>query len=188
MIRASRRQAGLTQRALAERAGTTQSAVAAYETGAKQPSTATLDRLVRAAGLAIVWRLAPASSPVVAAALAIERSLAAGDEPEALRHVAQLVVEVERRTPARRVAAALATEPPTTTDRRWDALLAGVVEWLSHRAGATTPAWTAAPDRFLEEWWFLTPYRSLHASALVNTPGELANRGVFVHSDSLSSV
>ena len=44
--------AGLTLRALAERAGTSHSTLAAYEQGRKVPNVATLDRIVRAAGFA----------------------------------------------------------------------------------------------------------------------------------------
>lgn len=55
-------------------------------------------------------------------------------------------------------------------------------------AGVRTPAWTAAASRFLDRWWLLTPYRSLHASFLVDTPAELANRGAFVDEASLLSV
>ncbi len=188
LIRESRRRRGLTQRALAEQAGTAQSAVAAYEGGAKQPSVATVDRLVRAAGLAVTWRLVPTSAPLVATALGIEAALEREDAAEALRHVAEVVAEIDERTPPERLDAELAVEPPTTGDRRWDALLAGVVEWLAHRHAVRTPAWTVLPERFLDEWWFVTPFRSLQPSALVDTPAELANRGVFLHGDSLRSI
>lgn len=40
----------MSQRALARAAGTSQSAVAAIESGRKQPTVATLERLLRAAG------------------------------------------------------------------------------------------------------------------------------------------
>ena len=44
----------MSQRALARAAGTSQSAVAAIESGRKQPTVATLDRLLRAAGSELV--------------------------------------------------------------------------------------------------------------------------------------
>lgn len=50
LIRAARRGAGLTQAQLAARAGTSQPAVARYESGAASPSIRTLERLLRAAG------------------------------------------------------------------------------------------------------------------------------------------
>lgn len=49
-LRAARERVGLTQTALAQRAGTSQATVSAYEKGAKQPSLATLARLLAAAG------------------------------------------------------------------------------------------------------------------------------------------
>lgn len=48
-LRAARLRAGLTQRALAQRAGTSGATVAAYESGAKDPRASTLWRLLRAA-------------------------------------------------------------------------------------------------------------------------------------------
>ena len=51
MLRAARREAGLSQAEFARRAGVTQSVVSAYETGARQPSLQTLARLVAASGL-----------------------------------------------------------------------------------------------------------------------------------------
>jgi transcriptional regulator with XRE-family HTH domain len=50
LIREARRRAGLTQAQLAERAGTTQSAVARWERGRSAPSFDTVRRLVRACG------------------------------------------------------------------------------------------------------------------------------------------
>jgi predicted nucleotidyltransferase/DNA-binding XRE family transcriptional regulator len=50
LIKQARRAAGLTQAELGRRARTSQSAVAAYESGAKTPSVETLERLLRATG------------------------------------------------------------------------------------------------------------------------------------------
>jgi hypothetical protein len=188
VLRRVRQVVGLSQRALAERAGTTQSAVAAYESGAKQPSVATLDRIVRAAGLRLDWSVEAAVSPLADAAAGIREALAGGDEAEALRHVAEFVTALERVREPARIAAILADEPSGVGDRRWDALLAGVTEWAARRAGVRTPAWTRQAERFLDQWWFVTPYRSLHASVFVETPAELANRGVFLSESSLASV
>jgi transcriptional regulator with XRE-family HTH domain len=51
VVRAARRQAGLTQRELAERVGTTQSAVARWEAGGDSPRLDTLAALLRACGV-----------------------------------------------------------------------------------------------------------------------------------------
>ena len=49
-LRAVRARSGLTQLDLAARAGTSQATLSAYENGSKQPSVATLERVLRAAG------------------------------------------------------------------------------------------------------------------------------------------
>lgn len=54
LLQTARARAGLSQRALARAAGTSQSAVAAIESGRKQPTVATLERLLRAAGTELV--------------------------------------------------------------------------------------------------------------------------------------
>lgn len=51
LLREARRSAGLTQRELAERAGTSQPAVARYERGTAVPTLTTLERLLLACGL-----------------------------------------------------------------------------------------------------------------------------------------
>ncbi|MEY2423167.1 MAG: hypothetical protein QOI95_3234 [Acidimicrobiaceae bacterium] len=59
LLRDARRRSGLTIRQLARRAGTSHSAIAAYESGAKSPNSATLRRLVRACGFEIESQLRP---------------------------------------------------------------------------------------------------------------------------------
>lgn len=59
LILDARTRAGLTQAELAARAGTVQSAIAAYEAGARQPTVPTLYRLLIAAGFDLRARLEP---------------------------------------------------------------------------------------------------------------------------------
>ena len=51
LVREARRRAGFTQAELAQRAGVPKSTVGRIESGARTPSTAMVERLVRAAGL-----------------------------------------------------------------------------------------------------------------------------------------
>jgi transcriptional regulator with XRE-family HTH domain len=53
LLKEARDRAGLTQRELARRAGTSQAMVARIEGGRQSPSVATLERLIRACGLAL---------------------------------------------------------------------------------------------------------------------------------------
>jgi uncharacterized protein len=59
LLRRARERSGLTQRALADRAGTSQSVVARIERGQSSPTVSTLNRLMEAAGHRIETRLAP---------------------------------------------------------------------------------------------------------------------------------
>jgi transcriptional regulator with XRE-family HTH domain len=58
-LRRARRRSGLSLRALAARAETSHSTLAAYETGRKIPTVETLDRIVRAAGFELGVELTP---------------------------------------------------------------------------------------------------------------------------------
>lgn len=58
-LRRARRRAGLSLRALADRADTSHSTLAAYEAGRKVPTVATFDRIVRAAGYDVEIDLVP---------------------------------------------------------------------------------------------------------------------------------
>lgn len=62
-VRTARLEAGLTQAALARRAGTSQATISAYEHGRKEPSVETLARLLAAAGARLT--VAPGSNAVI---------------------------------------------------------------------------------------------------------------------------
>ena len=59
LVRLARARAGLTQRQLAERAGVPQSVIARIESGARQPTIPTLDRILAGAGVEVRYRLEP---------------------------------------------------------------------------------------------------------------------------------
>ena len=59
LVQEARRRAGLTQRELAERAGTSQAAIARIERGRQEPSLETLQKILRATGLELRVELAP---------------------------------------------------------------------------------------------------------------------------------
>lgn len=59
LLRLARLKAGLTQADLAERADVSQQLISAYETGRREPSLPTLQRLVSAAGFDLRIRLEP---------------------------------------------------------------------------------------------------------------------------------
>ena len=76
LIREARLRAGLSQRALARKAGTSQPAVARYESGAASPSWTTLKRLMGACGreLRVGTEVAPDPADVELARRQLELS------------------------------------------------------------------------------------------------------------------
>jgi transcriptional regulator with XRE-family HTH domain len=93
-LREARRLAGLSQAELACRAGTSQATVSAYESARKQPSVATLSRLLAAAGarLTVEHGRAPVVLPSPADHARAGRALG-----EVLSLAASLPVRHERR-------------------------------------------------------------------------------------------
>lgn len=59
LVLLAREEAGLTQRELAERAGVAQSEIARIETGKREPTIPTLQRILGGAGVEVRFRLAP---------------------------------------------------------------------------------------------------------------------------------
>lgn len=92
-IRSARARAGLTQAELARRSGTSQATISAYESGRKQPSVATLVRLLAASGRRLTVEAGPAavepsrdrlreSGRILADVLELAEALPARREPE----------------------------------------------------------------------------------------------------------
>ncbi len=76
--------------------------------------------------------------------------------------------------------AMITDRPDPVGDPRFDAYLAALAEYLAIRHGLQVPAWVEEPQRFLDQWWFPTRFRSLHAMALVESPASFRRRGIFV--------
>jgi uncharacterized protein len=89
VLRQARHRAGLTQRELASRAGISQSVVAAYESGTREPSLATLAALVESTGIALTVGLG--------AKLPLSRHVASGPIGHRLRRHRAAVLEVADR-------------------------------------------------------------------------------------------
>jgi transcriptional regulator with XRE-family HTH domain len=77
LIRKLRSHAGLTQQELASTAGTSQSAIAAYESGAKSPTLRTVESLAASLDLEMVAEFAPRMTREDRRSLAYHRAVAA---------------------------------------------------------------------------------------------------------------
>ncbi len=96
LVRTARTHAGLSQRAMAERAGTAQSVVARIETGATDPSGDTLARLLAAAAFELRCELTPVSTMESHMLTDVERT---SDRPQDRQDVA-VIREMLRRKKA----------------------------------------------------------------------------------------
>lgn len=184
LLRQARRATGLTQRALAAKARVPQPSVARVEAGARDLNVETLDTLLRSTGhqlIVVPTRRATAA----AAAVAIGDFLTGGDHKAAFREVIQLSDDLARSSACERVVLAFST-PPTTGDRRYDNLIAGLVENYLAEAGAPTPSWLDSIPP-LDEPWHIDPYTSRHPEEIEQVPTHLRWRNVILDRSELAS-
>jgi transcriptional regulator with XRE-family HTH domain len=183
LIRDARRAADITQVELADRAGTAQPAVAAYESGVKTPNLATLERLLGACEHNVEVlahpRMRRGAASLAELALTIEQDLEQSDEQGALRLLFGFADDFRGSSRPGRIAL-VRDEPPGTGDARFDAALAGIAEFFAAEGAISAPPWVNGPDRFVEPWWFVASRPAFHAYALANTPAVFARHGVFI--------
>ena len=179
LLRAARRRAGLSQTRLAALAGTTQSAIAAYEGGTREPTVPVLVRMLAAAGERLA--LASEPDPALYRLADVARDIAAADPADPDRRL-RLVLEFLRgaRDDGHPLALLVAAEPPPTGDPRYDALLAAVAEDLCVGVGEPPPAWVHGAGRFLAGAWWVSDLPSARAAALVHAPASYRRRGVML--------
>jgi transcriptional regulator with XRE-family HTH domain len=180
-----REERGLSQAAVAERMGTSQSWVARMESGEVDPGLSSVRRYLEAIGAQLEVRpkpWPPPFHPMSLAALARVARRHLPDQEVMLRLCLQFIDDYREAEPAAR-AGLLRAAPGSTGDERWDAFLAGLAEHLAYHDGLRIPRWTQRGDRFLKRWWFLSDLPSVMASALAESPAAFRRRGVFVTED-----
>jgi transcriptional regulator with XRE-family HTH domain len=183
MLRDARQAAGITQVELANRAGTAQPAVAAYESGGRTPNLTTLRRLLGACEHDVEVlahpRVRRGAASLAELARTIEEDLRQSRERDALRLLFGFADDFRGSSRPGRVAL-LREEPPPTGDARFDAALAGVAEFFADEGAIPAPPWVDDPERFVEPWWFVASRPAFHAYTLANTPAVFARHGVFM--------
>jgi transcriptional regulator with XRE-family HTH domain len=183
LIHDARRSAGITQLELATRAGTAQPAVAAYESGARTPNLATLERLLDACEydmeLLARPRVRRGAASLAELGQTIAQDLMRDQEQDAVRLLFGFADDFRGSSRAGRIAL-LREEPAPTSDARFDAALAGVAELFAAEGAVAAPAWVNGAGRFVEPWWFVASRPEFHAYTLAHTPAVLARHGVFM--------
>lgn len=183
ILRDARQAAGITQVHLAARAGTAQPAIAAYESGSRTPTLATLRRLLSACEhdveLNALPRVRRGAASLAETAETIERDLEHDRERDALRLLFGFADDFRGSSRPGQLAL-LSDAPPSTGEARFDAALAGLAEFFADESAIPAPRWVDGPERFVEPWWFVASRPAFHAYTLANTPAVFARHGVFI--------
>jgi hypothetical protein len=79
-------------------------------------------------------------------------------------------------------------EPAPTRSTEVDAALAALAEYLARRDGWVLPPWARKPGRYSPKWWFVSPLRGMHPTALQESPPSFRTRGIFITAGALSRV
>jgi transcriptional regulator with XRE-family HTH domain len=183
LIKNARQAAGITQLQVARRAGTTQPAVAAYESRARTPTVATLERLLDACEHDLEMQALPrvrrGAASLERLAQTIAENLGEDRERDALRLLFGFADDFRGSSRPGRIAL-LREEPPPTGDARFDAALAGTAEFFAREGAIAAPSWVDEPSRFVEPWWFVASKPAFDAYTLAHTPAVFARHGVFI--------
>jgi hypothetical protein len=78
------------------------------------------------------------------------------------------------------------SDPPPTRSTEVDAALAALAEYLARRDSWPVPSWARKPGRYSAKWWFVTPLRGMHATALQESHASFRTRGIFITAGALS--
>ncbi|KRO47730.1 MAG: helix-turn-helix domain-containing protein [Ilumatobacteraceae bacterium] len=182
----ARRQSGLTQAQMAKIAKTTQSAIAAYEAGRREPTVPVLQRMLEATGHNLLIAFEADENVYRIADLARDiRETPSKNSQRRLRLVFEFLRDINE---SQQLSLRFAVEPMATGDRRFDALLAAITEDSCVRGGVAPPSWVFANKRFLDEAWWVSNLKSARAQALVNTPASFRRRGVMIDRHDLVAV
>ena len=185
LVRQARTCSGLTQRAIGERADVPQSVIARAETGGRDLNSSGLDRILRATGYQLTT-IPTLRSTVAEAADQAGRHLAEGNENAAYRDVIQLADDLAAEHGALRVALAVCPPPPTG-DTRFDAWIAGLVEWRLDTERLPHPTWLDAAPHLTEHWW-VDEFSAGDQAVAAATPAPIRERGVIIDEAELVSV
>jgi len=130
----------------------------------------------------------PTNKPTVAEfALILGQAIQEKKLSKVFRLIIQLSDNLNEEEPA--VCVALCASPaPTTGDARYDALLAGVVEYTLSRRKLPIPQWVHEESRVLPNSWVVDKYAKDAASIVKVTPRAFLKHNVVVDKREFASV
>ena len=186
-LRSVRQRQGYTLRELAALAGTSAATLHAYEHGHKWPGWPTFERIVRAAGFQPVIELVRAPGPASYPVAALVDDIRGAVDADRLRLVVEFVDRWNETADDCRTAL-VHDDPGQCGDRRWDALVGGLVEHLAWHSGLRAPGWVGDASRFLETRWWPVDLPIVRIWAMSSASASLARRGVMLSREDLERV
>lgn len=185
ILQAIRKSKGMSQSELARRSKTFQANISSIESGITDPGLSTIEHCLSTLGYSLI--ALPTNKPSVAQfSLLISRALSDSKEVKAFRLVIQLNDNLASVAPEICLALSIAP-PPLTGDSRYDALLAGLVEFHLSLYSLPLPAWIREENRKLKTRWIVDPYITSEDSILKKTPKAFLRHNVLINKSELAS-
>jgi transcriptional regulator with XRE-family HTH domain len=181
LVRDARSRAGLSSRALAERAGVSPSTITRVESGRIDPTTGMLERILAAAGGRLRLEVDPA--PRLAELVRAWHPGPADSIDSVDFTVLRIFIDRLLLEPVL-VASAIADAPPPSGSAFMDNLLAGIAEKLADDAGTARPGWTTRVPPLDHPYEPRGPVR-VRERAARTTPDQLRARGLLLERESL---
>jgi len=186
ILEAARKSQGTTQSQLARVTGTYQANISLIESGATDPGLSTIEQYLSPLGFRLI--ALPTMKPSVAEfALVIGEAIREKKFSRAFRLLIQLSDNLNAVEPD--ICVALCASPaPLTGDVRYDALLAGLVEFTLHEKGLPVPGWVSEETRILSQRWVVDKYAIDLTKALKRTPRTFLKHNVVIDAQEFASV
>jgi len=182
LVREARRDADLSVRALAERAGVAYSTVARIEAGRVDPTTGMLTRLLAAAGCELNLVTNPYRGPKIADLADASGAGREGDARPDWTRVRALLDYLALHPDAK--GATMAGRPPPSGSALIDNLLAAIAEKTCDDAGLPRPPWTRRVPP-LPESWVQPGTPRMRDAARASTPPQFLARNLILAGASL---
>lgn len=184
-VRELRRRAGVSVAALAARTGLQASNISAIEHGARTPQSATLEKAAAGLGARLI-AVTLDNVPLVADTAAfIRKYVEVGDEEGAYRAFLQLGNDLEEATAVNQVL--ISVTRPTSISPKWDAAIAGLVEWRLAQKSSPVPEWVT--EIAGEQQWRWAPGVGprLFEPRSEEVPEPLRERGIWIEEGELQA-
>ncbi|MBT2512202.1 helix-turn-helix transcriptional regulator [Arthrobacter sp. ISL-30] len=190
LIRARRREHGLSQLALAEAAGVSRKFIVDLEAGHERAELGKTIAVLHALGLSLAaTEPIPRGSEYDPArrdyATTFSQLIGARDFEFAIKMLAEYA------TASLKAGRPLLHRSPRLQEPHWSAALAGITNYTAHRLGQPAPLWTRRIRPLTEAWLPAESYRTVREPmkklTMSETPPELAAMNVFIRERSLAT-